>query len=232
MSHFAGKDALSHILEKKEEIHGSEIPRPLALGLETASETAFLLLLLYFILTLGGSSFPVLPLIAFSLGWTAWKTGRAGWLGWTRLERLHRLIEQEKYEIEHHRPQEREELVALYRSKGFEGKLLNDVVDVLMADSDRLLKVMLEEEMGLTLGIEEHPLKLGFGAFLGAFTASTLALLFFYALPAYGVIIASFLTLSLSALLHAWKEKNRLLDAVVWNLAVGTLSFGIVYFLS
>ena len=230
MNHFEGKDALSHVLEKREEIHGSEVPGSLAVALDTASETSLLLLLLYIILTTLTSSL-FFPLFAFALGWMAWKTGRTCWLGWSRLERLHRLIEQEKYEIEHHRPQERQELIALYQSKGFEGQLLQDVVDVLMADSDRLLKVMLEEEMGLTLETEDHPLKLGWGTFLGSLSASILSLLFFYFLPAYGVIIASFLTLSGSALLYAWKEKNRLLDALVWNLAVGTLSFGIVYFL-
>lgn len=230
MNHFEGKDALSHVLEKREEIHGSEVPGSLAVALDTASETSLLLLLLYTILTTLTSSL-FFPLFAFALGWIAWKTGRTCWLAWSRLERLHRLIEQEKYEIEHHRPQERQELIALYQSKGFEGQLLQDVVDVLMADSDRLLKVMLEEEMGLTLETEDHPLKLGWGAFLGSLSASILSFLFFYFLPAYGVIVASFLTLSGSALLYAWKEKNRLLDALVWNLAVGTLSFGIVYFL-
>ncbi len=90
--------------------------------------------------------------------------GRSAWLGWSRLERLHRILAQEKWEIEHNREQEREELGVLYAAKGFEGKLLEDVLDVLMADGDRLLKVMVEEELGLTLESQVHPLKQGLGA--------------------------------------------------------------------
>ena len=93
-------------------------------------------------------------------------------LGWARLERLHRIVEEERYEIENHRQQEREELKELYRAKGFQGKLLDEVVDVLMADGERLLKVMVEEELGLSLQSQEHPLKQGAGSALGAFVAS------------------------------------------------------------
>ena len=93
----------------------------------------------------------------FSIGWLFWKLGRSSLLGWARLERLHRLIQQEQWEIEHHRAQEKEELTAMYHQKGLTGKLLEQVIEVLMADDNRLLRVMLEEELGLTLETYEHP---------------------------------------------------------------------------
>ena len=174
-SHFKGKEALDHILEKKNdsrnqgELHGFEIGGFWGTFTDALREFAILFLLLSLPLSLYFPSINhFLFLLAFSSGFLVWKTGKSGWLAWSRLERLHRLIEQEKYEIENHRPQEREELLALYRSKGFQGKLLEEVCDVLMADQDRLLKVMLEEEMGLTLEAYEHPLETSLGSFFGS----------------------------------------------------------------
>ena len=45
----------------------------------------------------------------------------------------------EKHEIDTNLSQEREELEALYRLKGFEEPLLTDMIDTLMSDSNQLL---------------------------------------------------------------------------------------------
>jgi len=238
--HFEHKSALAHVVEKQAagilshaEIHGMEIPGHISAGADAMRETSCLLLLLW--LPLHILAFPLSQtapfLLAFALGWLVWKTGRSAWLGWARLERLHRLIVQERHEIETNRPQEREELRALYIIKGFEGQLLEDILDVLMADQDRLLKVMLEEELGLRLEIHEHPLKQALGAFLG--TACTLCLVgaCFIFSPRYGVPLASFLTMTSGATISAIFEKNAALRAWVWNLAIGGLAFGCSYFL-
>ena len=207
------------------EAHGTEMPGHLAAGADAAREMAMILLLAWIF-------FPAASiLLSIGLAWLAWKTGRSAWLGWARLERLHRVIEQEKYEIEHHRPQEREELIALYGAKGFEGKLLDDVVDVLMADQDRLLKVMLEEEMGLTLQAFEHPLKQSLGAAVGSCVSLIAGMISFLLSPSYGMLIASFLLLTASASVSALYEKNQVIPAVIWNLSIGALSFGAAYFL-
>lgn len=229
--HFEDKDALAHVMEKRaegmvsiSEGHGMEMPGQLGAGADAAREMALVLLLVWLF-------FPAFTLLLpFGLGWFAWKVGRSAWLGWARLERLHRVIEQEKYEIEHHRPQEREELVALYGAKGFEGKLLDDVVDVIMADQDRLLKVMLEEEMGLTLQAYDHPLKQCLGALVGAGGALIVSLSAFLLFPLYGMGVACALVLAASATLSALYEKNRVIPAVVWNLSLGALAFGVTYF--
>ncbi len=238
--HFENQDALAHVLEKRvegmacvAETHGTEMSGHLSNAIDASKETAIVMLLLWLFLSFLRIPFAsaFVSFVAFGMGWLAWKTGRSGWLGWIRLERLHRLIEQEKYEIEHHRPQEREELVALYGAKGFEGKLLDDVVDVLMADQDRLLKVMLEEEMGLTLQAYEHPLQQTLGAAVGCFIALGVSGVLFFALPTYGVIIAVISILMAATALSAAYEKNRVLPAIIWNLSLGALAFGVAYFL-
>ena len=169
---------------------------------------------------------------AFGFGWLIWKTGRSALLGWARLERLHRLIEEERWEIEHHREQEKQELIEMYQTKGFSGKLLDEVITILMADDNRLLKIMLEEELGLSLEMYEHPLKQAFGAAFGVLTTAGLLILFHYFWPYFGVPIVALLVIAIASNLTAKFEKRRQMNSVVWNLALALFSGGGVYFLA
>lgn len=233
--HFKGKDALGHILEKRSipEPHGSEMPDHLAAANDAARLMALFLILIYtiaYFLNLPSQQTWIL-LGLFSLGGLIAFIGRRAWIGWAHLERLHRLLEQERYEIEHHRPQERDELRALYQLKGFEDPLLDQVVDVLMADDNRLLKVMLEEEMGLSLGAYEHPLKQALGAAIGSLIAIIISFLALLILPTYGMIAVSLTLIGISGGVSAYLEGNRIVSAVIWNLAIAMLSLGSVFFL-
>lgn len=239
-THFEGKEAIGHVAEAQAkgllsstEIHGAEIPGHISAGADSARETSIALLVLWLILVQANVSFfASLEILAiFSLGWCVWKAGRSAWLAWSRLERMHRVVEQERWEIQHHRKQEREELTELYRSKGFEGQLLEDAIEVLMADDERLLKVMVEEELCLNLGTHEHPLKQAIGAFTGTLTASIICLLCFYIYPAYGMWVGSAATLTVAAALSAYYEGNRIIPAICWNLGLGALTSGTAYFL-
>jgi len=75
----------------------------------------------------------------------------------TRSERELRESEEqrEREEIETVPEVERSEIRAIYRKKGFSGKLLDDVVAQLTEDKERWVQVMLTEE----LGFAEHPPK-------------------------------------------------------------------------
>ena len=53
----------------------------------------------------------------------------------------------EYYEVEAFPDIERQEVEDIYRAKGFEGALLQQVVDVLTADKDRWVDVMMKEEL-------------------------------------------------------------------------------------
>lgn len=235
-THFKGKDAIGHVAEAQAqgiisaaEIHGTEIPGHLSAGADAARETSLVLASLWIILAY--FHLPVLiPLLIFAGAWLIWKMGRSAWLGWSRIERLHRVVEQEKWEIEHHRQQERDELKVLYAAKGFEGKLLEDVLDVLMADGDRLLRVMVEEELGLSLESHEHPLKQAVGAAIGVLFASIFCLVGLLLYPPLGLLIAAFAALSAAAALAAWQERNRIVPAIIWNMGLGILSLSFLYF--
>ncbi len=239
-THFKGKDAIEHVAEAQAkglasstEIHGTETPGHISAGADSARETSILIALVWLVLKhLGVSallSFQIL--VVFSLGWAIWKCGRSAWLAWFRLERMHRVIEQERWEILHHRKQEREELAELYQAKGFNGKLLEDVVDVLMADDERLLKVMVEEELCLNIGMLEHPLKQALGSLLGSLFSAVIIFLISWIFPVYGTWFGAAAMLAIAAISSARYEGNRIIPAICWNLGLGAMTIGTVFFL-
>ena len=237
--HFEGKGVSEHLLDARKkgaavlaETHGSEIPGYLTAFTDCIKESSLILLFGWIILSLFSMPHKIAILSIFALCHIIWKTGRSALLGYARLERLHRLIEEEKYEIEHHREQEKEELTDMYRCKGLSGKLLEDVVEVLMADDNRLLSVMLEEELGIPLEVQEHPLRQATGALLGALLSSiAMIATFFLGTLLYPFIVAFFL-LFLSAFIASKREKNDRVKAIVWNLGIGFLSSGVCYFVA
>lgn len=231
--HFAGKSVPEHLVEARAkgalvsaEHHGRELSGAFSAGSDSLKETSILLLLVTLVFTPSWQM-----LLTLMAGWFLWKVGRSALLGWARLERLHRLIEEERMEVEHHRDQERAELKEMYAAKGFTGQMLEDVLDVLMADDNRLLMVMLEEELGLSLESYEHPLRQATGAGLGVLIAVLTFIPFFIRFQVLGGAIATGLLIGLTAICSAKKEKNTLLSALIWNLAVATITAGILYFI-
>ncbi len=237
--HFKGKDPLQHMVEVQAEgkltsaeIHGAETPGFIFAATDAARETAMALLLIAFIL----GHFEFVPdqiftvLFAFGASFIFWKIGRAAWLSWSRLERLHRVMDEERNEIEHNRVQEKEELKALYQAKGFQGKLLDEVVDVLMADGDRALRVMLEEEMGFRLEENEHPLIQGMGAGLGALIA-TLSMLIAALSSSTPILIATLaLIFGISCFITAKREHNKVIPALIWNWSIALFAYLVAFY--
>lgn len=229
--HFQGKTIPEHLIEARSkgaivsrEVHGIELPGHKAAAADAAKESSIIFILLWVLF--GPTALTLHALVVFSVGLIIWKGARSAFLGWSRLQRLHRLIEEERFEIEHHRAQEKEELRELYAAKGFSGKLLDEVVEVLMADDNRLLKVMLEEELGLTLESYEHPLKQSMGAALGCLLSAIVAILGYYTQSLYGIPIASGIILCTATGINCKLEKNPILPAMIWTLAITVLCCG------
>ncbi len=86
----------------------------------------------------------------------------------TQVQYYARELERERTEIRDSFEQEREEVRVLYAAKGFSEPLLGQIVDTLCADEDRLLKVMMEEELGLFMHHVNHPLLVGALHFVAA----------------------------------------------------------------
>lgn len=234
--HFKGKTAHDHVTSKKNEvaseIHGDELPGHKGAFLDALRDSTFLFLILWTVGTqLGMTRFSIFIFFVFlAIGWLIWKGVRSFWISASRLERLHRVLKEERYEIENHRPQEREELSVLYQAKGFKGPLLEEVLDVLMADDERLLKIMMEEEMGLSLQNCEHPLKVAFSAALATLFVSIVQCLMLIWFPKWGILASSGLLISISGYMIAKLQKNDTTSAFIWNLGFAILIYGVLFF--
>ncbi len=237
-NHFEGKSVPDHLKDARmkgakaaAEIHGTEISGQKSAFADTIKDTSLTMTLLWILLS------PLLPvkqtfiiLALFFAGWILWKTARSEGFGRARLDRLHRVIEEERWEIEHHRDQEREELIELYQAKGFKGELLTKVIDVLMADDNRLLEIMLEEELGIPLEAYEHPLQQASGAFLGALVVFGIGCLSYLFFSSYGLIASFFILFLFSGVFTAKIERVAQVPSFVRNVAIFGLSAGLVYF--
>ena len=74
----------------------------------------------------------------------------------------------EYWEVDHLPEKEREEIREIYEEKGFEGELLEQVVEVITADKDRWVDVMMKEELNMTKQ-DKSPIAMGamtFSAFI------------------------------------------------------------------
>lgn len=229
--HFKGKSVPEHLREArkkgailKAEIHGSETPSHVLAATEAMKEIALVLLLGWLL----QFSFQILSLLAFGL--ILFKTARSALNGWSRMERLHRVIEEERWEIEHHRHQEKQELSEIYQAKGLSGKLLEEVIDCLMADDNRLLQVMLEEELGLSLEQYEHPLKQSFFTLMGGLVSVALCLTGLLVSYRFGLPIATFIVVISATVFSARLENSSAWYRAIWNCAVIILVSGAVIF--
>lgn len=70
-------------------------------------------------------------------------------------------IATERYEVEHEPQEERAELRAIYRNKGFTGSLLHQVVDYLTANPERWHQAMVHDELGVVEDTKIYPVRQG-----------------------------------------------------------------------
>jgi VIT1/CCC1 family predicted Fe2+/Mn2+ transporter len=82
--------------------------------------------------------------------------------------------------------------------------------------------------MGLALEIYEHPLKQSVGAGMGVLIATFLfAGGYFFFSP----LVATALTITIAAITVAKLERNRRVEALVWNLSLVAFVAAAIYFL-
>ena len=208
--HFEGKDVVEHLAAAREkgakataEVHGTEMPGYLSAAADSLKETALLLLGMWLLF----SAFSVAKPLGI-LGIFCNSDERHGLNRW------------------------KEELTAMYRQKGLTGALLDQVIEVLMADDNRLLRVMLEEELGLTLESYEHPLKQAAGAGGGVLLAVASGTLGFFLGGTVGIVLLLTCAFGIATILASKWEGNEIMKSLIWNLAVGALGVGSIFLLA
>lgn len=232
-SHFEGKSTLEHLKSARlkgvkacAEHPGLDIPEHLVAMFDSVRDLALLNYLLYSILM----HYPLqsisihMTLLFFSVGFILFKMGRETHKSYAKLERLENLLKQEQHEIKYNQEEERQELTEIYEAKGFSGKLLEQVIDTLMADDNKLLHVMLEEEMGLKLQSIDHPLKCCLMTFVGGGISAALLILSAFYFNFLGIIICTYIIITISSSYVAHLHNNNKIHATVWNLAITFLA--------
>lgn len=82
----------------------------------------------------------------------------------------------EYWEVENIPEKEKEEIKEIYRRKGFEGDLLEQVVEVITADKKRWVDVMMKEELEL-IEDKKSPFRIGLVTFISFFVLGLIPLL-------------------------------------------------------
>jgi len=238
-SHFKGFSVVEHLKKARakgknasRDFHAVEVPGHISAGADSAKEVAVSSLLIQIIAnSLNIPSKEIFILLSvYLVGILFWKVGRSAHLGWSRLERINELVQEEKDEIEHNREEEREELTQIYKAKGFTEPLLSKIMDVLMADDKKLLAVMLEEELNLTMDAYVHPLKQAFGAGVGVLIAAIFGAMGLYISYPYGLYFTTFIITAAGSFLIAKMERISKLENTIKGLSIAFLAIFSTYF--
>ncbi len=104
----------------------------------------------------------------------------------------------EKEEVKDMPQIEKKEIEELYRKKGFKGKELQMVVHRITSNKRRWLKVMMEEEIGISKRTIENPVAVGIMTFFAFVIAALIPVIpFFFMNVKYALIVASAVCMSL-----------------------------------
>jgi VIT1/CCC1 family predicted Fe2+/Mn2+ transporter len=124
---------------------------------------------------------------------------------------------------------EREEIRQIFTAKGFEGRDLERVVDVITADRDLWVSTMLSEELGLG-GAEPSPLRAGAATLLAFVTVGSFPLLAFVfdaVFPgALDHVFAWSAAMTAVAFFAVGSIKSRFVEQTWWRAGLETLAVG------
>ncbi|MBI3620537.1 VIT1/CCC1 transporter family protein [Candidatus Roizmanbacteria bacterium] len=145
-------------------------------------------------------------------------------------------LERESYEIEHFPNGEKEEVRALYENYGFEGKLLDTVVNKITANKTAWLKVMMEQELKLEPVERQEAIPSAIIVGLSAIVGSFIPLLPFFFLPIKPAILISLLISSVSLFVVGYYKAQKTLGRNFLKqglemMIIGMLSALVGYFI-
>ena len=147
----------------------------------------------------------------------------------------HRAIEY--WEIENMPEMEVEEIREIYRNKGFEGELLEQVVEVITADRDRWVDVMMKEELGM-MKDERSPITIGGVTYASFIMVGLIPLLVytwdFLAGYPYDLFFSTCLLTSLGFIfigfLKSYVTETKPLRGIFETLVLGAIAAAVAYF--
>jgi VIT1/CCC1 family predicted Fe2+/Mn2+ transporter len=134
----------------------------------------------------------------------------------------------EYWEVDHLPEKEKEEIRDIYRNKGFEGELLEQVVATITADKDRWVDVMMKEELEM-MEEQRSPLTMGAVTFASFVTIGLIPLLIYvydYLSPiGLNLFFVSSVMTSIAFLFIGWL-KTYVTQTSRWKGMLETLALG------
>lgn len=150
----------------------------------------------------------------------------------SEVDYIRRERKMENWETKHSPGSERKEIEAIYQRKGFKGKELQRVVDVITGNKKVWVETMMREELGLPTEQSEHPVKNGVATFIAFAVAGLCPLLpYIFGIPkAFNVsIIVTGITLFAVGSLRTLITKKPWLVAGLEMLLVGAVAAGAAF---
>ncbi|MDH5400924.1 MAG: VIT1/CCC1 transporter family protein [Candidatus Heimdallarchaeota archaeon] len=143
-------------------------------------------------------------------------------------------MEMERRHIEHHLDHEKEELYEFYRAKGFQGAILDEIVETIASDPEILLKEMMMAEFGVLEDQRRSPLMatiiVGIAFAIGSLPP---ILPFLFATSTFqGVMFSSIFSITGLFIVGGFKARitrTSILKDGMENLTLGTLGAIITY---
>ena len=143
----------------------------------------------------------------------------------------------EYWEIEHMPEAEKEEIRVIFRDKGFEGEILEEIVKTITADKDRWVDVMMKDELGM---IEEDrkPVWIGATTYFSFLLIGLIPLVvyvydFLFQASFNLFLAASLLTASgfiFIGFLKTYVTETSKLKGIMETLLLGALAASVAYF--
>lgn len=139
-------------------------------------------------------------------------------------------------EIENKPEEEREEVRQIYRKKGFDGQLLEQVVDTLTADKDRWADVMMKEELYM-MEQSRSPIAIGAVTYVAFLLVGFIPLALYLYDYAFGfsadLFWATCLLTGMGFAVVGWL-KSHITETSIWKgvletLVLGALAAGVAY---
>jgi VIT1/CCC1 family predicted Fe2+/Mn2+ transporter len=143
----------------------------------------------------------------------------------------------EYWEVDNLPEKEREEIEVIYRNKGFEGVLLQQVVDVIVSDRHRWVDVMMKDELNM-MEETKSPFKIGLATLISfilvGFIPLTVYVWDYFYTVAFDVFFWTCLLTGMAFLfvggLKSWVNQTGLFRSVMETLSLGFIAALVAYY--
>lgn len=155
----------------------------------------------------------------------------------SEMDNFHKYEQREYWEVEHTPDSERAEIREIYAQKGFEGDLLEQVVDVITSNKKRWVDVMMKEELEM-IQEQKSPFSIGAVTFI-SFVLIGLIPLIVYVLNYLGLLhnhlfsyacTLTVLTFSGIGFLKSYVTQTSIFRGIAETLFLGILAALVAYF--